>query len=203
MMKSLPASKLAYLFYTLLQTKMTDGCPDYIPTKDISNGLMWGGDAYRNEMDIRLRIYTLRPDMHFILNDKGEKVVGLVDPLKIPMYNGMKCKESLFATIGLSVALGLVTMGAGAILPVLGTIANLAQFGSSVAEMFAAKEGMQKMLDFQAEVQQGIVGLLKQTTPPVPPQPVRSSTPTTGAVATVSKGNNYLAFLLIPLLLLL
>ena len=191
MIKSLPASKLAYLFYTLLQTKITDGCPDYIPTKDISNGFLWGGDAYVNEMDIRLRIYNLRPDMHFIVNEKGEKVIGLVDPLKIPIYNGLRCKESLFATIGLSVAIGLVTMGAGAILPILGTIADLAQFGASVSDLFAAREGMQKMLDFQSQVKTGVAGLLLQTSPtnptppppPAPPAPVRSPVPTVGVVA--------------------
>jgi len=200
--KTMSAAGLASIYYSILDAQMQGNCPHYIPNPTLSAG-MSEAQAYANEMDIRMRIYTLRPDMHFIVNDKGEKVVGLVDPMKIPMYNGMKCKESMLATIGLSVALGLVTMGAGAILPVLGTLANLAQFGSSVAEMFAAKEGMQKMLDFQAEVQQGVAGLLKQTTPPVPPQPVRSSTPTTGVVATASSGNYSLAFLLIPLLLLL
>jgi len=214
---------LASIYYTILSPKMQGNCPHYIPNDTVSQG-MSEVQAYCNEMDIRLRIYTLRPDMHFVLNAAGQKVIGLVDPLKIPIYNGMRCKESLIATIGLSVAIGLVTMGAGAILPILGTLADLAQFGASVSDLFAAQEGMQKMIDFQTQVKTGVAGLLQQTTPsspvppppPAPPTPVRSTTPTVGVVAAVpaggshpaggvadSKPNNSLAFWVVAILLFL
>ena len=222
---SMSAAALASIYYTILSPKMVGNCPHYVPNDTVSAS-MSEAQAYCNEMDIRLRIYTLRPDMHFVLNAAGQKVIGLVDPLKIPIYNGLRCKESMIATIGLSVAIGLVTMGAGAILPILGTLADLAQFGASVSDLFAAQEGMQKMIDFQTQVKTGAAGLLQQTSPtnptpppaPAPPAPVRSPVPTVGVVAAVpapvggnhpagpvpaTASHNSLAFWVVALLFLL
>jgi hypothetical protein len=202
--KSLPGSGLAIIYYMILHAKMFGNCPHYLPTKDISNG-MSEAQAFCNEMDIRMRIYNLRPDLHFTTGPKGEKIVGLVDPLIIPIYNGMKCKESIWATVGLAVALGLFTAGVGAILPVLGTLTELAQMGNAVANMFAAQEGVQRALELKNEISGGIAGILKETKLIIPtPTVTKTPDPVTGTVASApSSSSKSLAIPAVLLLLLL
>lgn len=202
--RSMSAAALASIYYGVLVPEMRGNCPHYNPVPEFSSG-MSEAQAYCNEMDIRMRIYSLRPDMHYVLDPQGQKVVGLIDPLKIPIYNGMQCKESIIASIGLSVAIGLVTAGAGAIMPILGTFANFAKFGAQVSDLFAQKASVQEMLQFRAQLQQGFAGLLQETTAPAPPPaPIRSTTPSVGTVQHAQTQADFpLALLFIPVLLLL
>lgn len=202
--KSLPGSGLAIIYYMILKAKMFGNCPHYLPTKDISNG-MSEAQAFCNEMDIRMRIYNLRQDLHFTTGSKGEKIVGLVDPLAIPMYNGMRCKDSPLAMIAIGVAMSVFTAGVGAILPVLGTLTELSQLGNAVANMFAAQEGVQRALELKNEISGGIAGILKETKLTIPmPTITKTPAPVTGIVASSpSSSSKSLAIPSVLLLLLL
>ena len=95
--KSLSPEDAVFLYYSVLNYQPIAGaCPELIPSEITPDHYIANGTAEWFELNIRQKIYRLRPDLHHhpLTGD-----VILIDPAMIPKWNGLKCQAPMYGMI--------------------------------------------------------------------------------------------------------